>query len=109
MRISIVSIAIALLLGCATTAENQATAEKYNEVLNSWLGSDSDSLVKIWGPPKSTYRLNSGGQMLTYRGESNPIVIGSVVSSWWCETVFTVDSAGAIVDWRYEGNNCVAK
>jgi len=49
-------ISIALLSGCATTAN-------YEEILDTWVGSHVDDLVVSWGPPQGTFDLSDGGKV----------------------------------------------
>ena len=48
-----------LLSGCASTA-------KYEAKLNTWIGSNEDSLVASWGVPNKTYTLGNGKKALEY-------------------------------------------
>lgn len=59
-----VCVLAGLLAGCATTG-------KYKAVLASWVGSPADNLVSSWGPPDSSYRLSSGGEVLQYSHQGN--------------------------------------
>lgn len=63
-KLCIVSALICFVSACATTA-------KYERVLNSWLGADSDRLVSAWGPPTSSYDLSNGGKVLEYVWQGN--------------------------------------
>ena len=53
------TIAVLLLSGCATQG-------KYKKVVQSWVGSNADSLVSSWGPPQRVYPLSNGGHVLEY-------------------------------------------
>ena len=115
--------------GCATRAN-------YEKILNSWVGAPVDNLVRSWGPPASSYRLQSGGQILVYDSRSSQTMMtpmqvqqapGTFVGSThypgpttvtggqvytihrWCKTQFEVSEGGAVRNWRYEGNDCVAR
>jgi len=126
---------IALLFGCATTAN-------YEKMLSSWMGASADSLVQSWGPPDNSYQLSDGGKVLTYNKSRNmtlytqtPVTTyqngtvstmgmygGGSVGSYSgtstsyvntpmninqnCTTRFTVNSSGRITNWAWEGNAC---
>lgn len=122
-------LSLLLLIGCATRAN-------YEKILNSWTGAPVDSLVRSWGPPSSSYRLQSGGQILVYDSRSSQTMTtpmhvqqapGTFVGSTyfpgpttvtggqvytinrWCKTQFEVSERGTVRNWRYEGNYCVAR
>ena len=120
--ITVVSL-YAFLAACATEA-------KYQETLNTWLGSSEVALVQSWGPPDRVYELD-GNRYVTYaRGGTTYLpgvapsyqttVIGNtaytnavggmapMVINQSCVTTFTVKNR-EIVDWRYEGNACKSK
>ena len=119
-----------ILSSCATTAN-------YEKVLASWIGSDVDSLVKVWGPPQGSYTLSDGSLIIEYSNQSNMIMGGytynkpqtnyhygngyiSTTTTYtqhttpvynvnlWCKTIFTSDPNGIITSWKHEGNNCVS-
>ena len=119
------------LVGCATE-------EKYDEIVNSWVGSRADDLVLAWGPPTSSYEFSTGGSVLEYE-ESEQIQMGGYSYSapqntytsdglytqmtttyttvttpastydYVCVTRFTVDASNVITGVATEGNNCVAE
>ena len=112
---------VALLLGAC------ATAEKYEAVLKTWVGSNESSLISAWGPPDSVYE-NAGEKYLTYSKSSTGYVPGTAPSystriigntaytttyggspgyayNQNCKTTFTL-LGGIIKSWRYEGNAC---
>jgi ketosteroid isomerase-like protein len=107
-----------------------ATAEKYEAVLNSWIGHTESELVSKWGPPDSVYVAPDGTRHLTYRSSRlvtvngtpprfTSTVIGDTVYTQQtggtpgatynmkCTTVFAIRN-GRITNWRYEGNDCVS-
>ena len=109
-----------LLLGCATTA-------KYEKILDSWIGSTEDRLVRSWGPPDSVYDSPSQ-RYLTYMDSRQGYVPGTAPTyqsyaigntvytkpvggsqgysySMHCKTTFEI-ADGRITSWRYEGNSC---
>lgn len=120
-------LAILLITGCATTAN-------YEKILQTWVGSPVDNLVRSWGPPQSQYELSDGGKVIEYSNSSTATMGGyttyqSVTTynydgtystssvptttptynvQYSCRTIFDVDENGTITSWRWEGNNCVA-
>ena len=121
-RLVCVSLALLTISGCAT-------AENYEKILASWVGSSEGALINSWGPPDSAYE-SSGAKYLTYRKSSSgyipgtqptyqtQIIGGTAYTTSYggspgysynrnCKTTFTV-SDGTISSWRYEGNACVA-
>jgi len=111
------------LAGCATTAG-------YEAILNTWTGSNINSLISSWGYPASSftapdgntvYVYQSGGQytmptQTTYTGQVSPwgsysassITTGGQTLNFWCKTYFEVNQDKIIVTWRWEGNSCRA-
>ena len=47
-----------ILLGCVS-------AEKYNTMIQQWVGTDEDALIATWGAPKSSYQTDQA-KYLTY-------------------------------------------
>ena len=120
-------IAFAVLMlgisGCAST-------QKYESVLNSWLGHDAQKLVNEWGYPTGTFRAPNGNEVYVYErgstmtmpsqyrttGNITPLGTynattyqtgGQTVQSW-CKTFMELNSSKTIVSWRWEGNACRA-
>lgn len=50
--------------GCVTTAN-------YERILSSWVGTTTDNLVMLWGPPSNSYPLSNGGRVLEYSNQRN--------------------------------------
>jgi len=112
-----------LLSGCATTAG-------YEAVLRSWTGQNINALISSWGYPESSftapdgntvYVYSRGGSMTmptqtTFSGQVSPwgsysgnsFTTGGQTLNFWCKTFFEVDNNKTIINWRWEGNNCVA-
>lgn len=126
-----IAVFVAALAGCATT-------ENYEKILQTWVGEHVDALVASWGPPDSSFDLASGGKVITYEetrnvyipGSSHSIPIthvsrnpdGSIVTSTTylqhhtpdqnyqksCKTSFTINGDGVVMEWNWEGNDCIA-
>jgi len=52
-------VAALALFGCATK-------EKYEAILQSWVGSHVDQLVMAWGPPQGSFTLSDGRTIIEY-------------------------------------------
>lgn len=83
---------IVLTTGCATTA-------KYNEAINSWIGSNEIDLVKSWSPPEETYE-TQGSKFLIYSWSQ--YFDGM---TFYCKTIFEVRQ-GFITSAKATGNSC---
>ena len=98
---------LAVVVGCASV-------RKYEEVLDNWVGRDSESLVARWGKPNSVHSFPDGDQMYEYRfGDSHGgkeregrSVAGGIVG---CKTYFFVDKEKIVRSWKWEGHDCVVK
>lgn len=107
-----------------------ATAEKYEAILDTWVGSSEASLVSSWGPPANVYEAPDGTRILTYNSARNVYIPGQAPNytttvigntaytnavggrapmsfGMSCATSFTVRK-GKIITWRYQGNDCTA-
>lgn len=107
---------IFLLLAITFFMSACATTENYEAKLKTWVGSDINNLITSWGPPSDEYKMPNGNIMYTWLRVGNTMVISNynqytntVLTSsvrHWCKTTFTVNSAGTIRNWRWEGNSC---
>jgi hypothetical protein len=96
-----------LLQSCATQA-------KYQGIVNSYLNQSSDILFKNWGAPNNSVSLSDGGKIVEYyrsRTVASPNFVtgGTILSSYDCKTTFTINNMSVIIDWKFVGNDCVAK
>ena len=117
---------ILLLTGCATT-------KKYEAILQTWIGSQENELIRKWGPPRQVYDAGGGVKYLTYQESSqgyipgtsptysttyNPYTNTATTTSTGgsagyyytnsCQTTFEIQN-GYIASWRWKGNACKAK
>ncbi|MGE5538570.1 MAG: hypothetical protein ACM30I_08115 [Gemmatimonas sp.] len=120
MKRSAAWVAVALVTaGCATEAH-------YRESLSRWMGASESQLVSEWGVPERSYQVGDA-KFLAFVDKHLQSVGGS--SGWCstgkkgqpycmpptaphlqefrCETTFQIRNS-VVVQWRYEGNNCVA-
>lgn len=120
-KYTVLWILVFIVTGCATTA-------KYEKVIDSWVGSSEQNLVRSWGPPDQVYDAGDGIKYLTYVTSRNVYIPGSsptystqvignttYTNSYGgsaaqnihasCKTSFEVKN-GVITSWRYKGNDC---
>lgn len=123
LRVLIIGIVMLALAGCATSA-------KYNAVLDTWMGHDINELVQSWGYPINSFKAPNGNTVYVYGNSSsytmptqtnttynvvgntvygNSYTTGGQTLNYWCNTFFEVDEGNVIINWRWEGNRCVAK
>lgn len=113
-----------LLSGCATS-------ERYEEILNTYIGADEDELIEHWGVPDQVYETDktrflvykrsrissSGGVPPTYYSHINPYTgavytqsVGGIapqIQQYRCKTTFGLKD-GKVASWQWQGNDCVA-
>ncbi|QWE26496.1 hypothetical protein [Polynucleobacter sp. AP-Ainpum-60-G11] len=113
---------VALLVGCATTAN-------YEKILKTTIGKTEKELVAVWGIPQGSYE-NEGIRYLTYsRSESGVIpgqqpranttyingkayttLVGGTPSIGYtnaCTTIFKIENK-VVISYEYKGNDCKA-
>ena len=120
----LLAVAIVGLVGCYTT-------EKYQQIVESFVGSLESELVSKWGVPDKIFE--SGGiRFLEYNWQRrvhtpgvppsyqttcdfvgcNTNSYGGVPATtieYHCTTVFKINIADdTVVGWRFKGNNCKA-
>ena len=126
MKITLLSILLVILSGCATTA-------KHEKCLRSWVGKHSDTLISTWGPPTQEETLFGGGKFFEYSKSEKvyfpgyaytttktyggghlggaatdyetQIVPGRDVNLS-CKIVFITNASGIIKYTRWNGNYC---
>lgn len=120
MRSLLAGILLLLVAGCAT-------AERYQAMLENWVGAEERELIAAWGPPDSVYEgqdaryLTWNSQYQNYMPGSPPRyetrVVGDRVYTVpyggtpghlftsRCKTTFTLVDA-RVTGWRTEGNAC---
>lgn len=114
---------LVVLSACGTTAQ-------YEEVLDSWVGSNANELVQAWGYPENSFSTPNGNTVYVYRDSSGftmPTETNSTFSSLGntvhgrstttggqrvnltCTTYFDINKSNIIVKWGWEGNNCKSR
>jgi hypothetical protein len=129
MQLSLLLITLGFLTACATTAN-------YQQALGQWQGENIQHLINVWGYPDSAIKLPSGNTVYLYSRQQtyitppsspmmtsglwgfpgSPMAMGSYDGammggqpvSMYCRTWFEVDPKGLIVNYRFQGNNCIA-
>jgi hypothetical protein len=84
--------ALVALAGCAPQ-------EGYREIVQTWIGNSADELVQAWGPPTSSYQLDSGGHVLQY-DRSRTVSMGGYTTL----TPVTTYSSGTVYSGGASGN-----
>ena len=87
-----ISIALLLLSGCGHVPE--AKFEK------TWVGRNSDDLIRTWGPPSKTASTSDGNTVLSYRR----ITIAPRTDIRLCDAIFFVGATHLILDARLRGD-----
>jgi hypothetical protein len=108
------------------------TSENYEKILDTWVGENISSLVNQWGYPNDQFVSPSGRKVYVYeqsriiRIPTNQITDVKVKENWdssytvtgkrkyntieyVCVTWIETNDSGDIVNWRWEGNNCVSE
>jgi len=121
-----VIIGLFSLAGCNTTA----TTQNYEAILATYVGASESQLIEALGPPDQVY-ISGSSKYLTYIRSSDTYVPGTsptyqtqiigntayttgygglpaAIVNHNCKTTFTIRNS-SIVDWRWEGNNCIAE
>ncbi|MNO20213.1 hypothetical protein D3C76_99620 [compost metagenome] len=111
-----------VLSGCATEA-------KYEQILQSWVGSSELELIQKWGPPQQAYE-TGGHRFLVYSSSGNMYLPGTAPTyqtTYVGNTAYTNSYGGSpgmnvqlscvttfevanelITNWNWRGNNCTA-
>lgn len=128
IRSSLVLLNLCLLTACAT-------AQNYAQTLNEWQGENIQHLMQVWGYPDAGVKLPSGNTVYMYTREQSYITpptpamtptiinvpgspmaattyngdfIGGQTVNLYCRTWFEANPKGTIVNYRFQGNNCIA-
>lgn len=98
MKTFMLMLAVTLVSGCATEG-------KFKENMDSWLGSDADTLVMKMGQPMRESQMPSGnGKILTYES-----IMNTMYGPAYCTTSFYTNSSNVITSYNYSGNMCKSK
>ena len=132
MRLVVAVLIIFMMTGCVNMAERKAT---FAQGMDTFVGKNADDLVIAKGPPTSTFRLSSGGQVFEYaksqtvmRGGGSytvmqPVYVGGTNGGGWlsvptqqstpvssyqysCKLLFKISAANKVESWSSEGNSC---
>jgi hypothetical protein len=72
--LTVSAVAVALLAGCAS-------AERYEAILDSWIGVHVDRLVVRWGPPQDSFTLSDGGSVIEYTSRRTEQIGGHTITT----------------------------
>ena len=118
---------LVLLSGCVASAPQvEPTCEKYQNVLNSWLGKEKDDLIDVWGKPSYAYEKKGFEYIVYIKNKMKQVANGNQIErmpriakekpffkeetatvSRGCTTVFILEDE-YIRQWRFEGSSCQA-
>ena len=112
------------LSGCAFSHTEDPSTQKYQEVLNQWLGQDKKELLKVWGNPSYEYQKNKIDYVVYIKNKMKKVCDGNQIErmprmakeesffsekiasvSKGCTTLFLIED-GYIRQWRFEGAEC---
>ena len=109
---------IALLLFTALFASSCISKKNYANRMSTWEGHNVNTLITSWGPPADVYTMPNGNIMYTWLYTSDGYVttryneyldqIQQRSVTNYCKTTFTADENDVVVNWRFQGNACVA-
>jgi hypothetical protein len=109
-----------ILSACATT-------EKYEAILNTWVGHSINTLIDSWGYPTNSFEGPNGNKVYVYNNSAsytlptqtysnynvygnsvygNATTTGGQTINYSCQTFFEVNSSNIIINWRWKGNSC---
>lgn len=130
-------IALLALAGCASIDEE--AARKFQAEMDGYVGKSVDELILARGVPTATAALSSGGKVLEYSTHRSSVSGGysylsytpvfvpnssgggtwiSVpshqtapiyTSEWRCKLTFQISADNQVLNWRAEGNDCLAQ
>ena len=128
-------IIIFFIVSCATSAKYEKLLDTWmgnnvNHLISSW-GAPSSTFKMSNGNTILTYMRSSSGAIPIYNQPQTTTHQGTKYGSsgmtkysgtstssygtttympvtWSCKTEFTVDTRDMIINWRYQGNNCVS-
>lgn len=89
----LILLALAVFSGCATDTA-------FREVATSYVGKDSDYVVKRLGAPTSVFAMNSGNKILTF---DRAAYAGS---PYTCVIRFEIDKNSSVIEVNWQGNSC---
>lgn len=108
-------VTIVSCFGCTASR----TTENYSKICKTWMGADINELIGKWGVPSNEYTKPNGDIMYSWlRVGSTQVTtsysywLGQVNTNkvtYYCNTTFTVNSHGEIIDWTWKGNACLAE
>lgn len=92
--ILIIGLITNILMGCATT-------ENFDQAYSSWVGLDSEELLRGWGKPTQVIKLANGNTEYVYNLSRYSQLPDA------CVVYFEADQqTGKIIRIRHEGNRC---
>ena len=109
---------IVILLSASLFSASCISSKNYANRVSTWEGSNVNNLITSWGPPADVYTMPNGNKMYTWLYTSDGYVttrynewldqIEERKESYYCKTTFTANDNDVVVNWRFQGNACVA-
>ena len=104
-KIILLSLLLVSACGNLWNIESDPEENKYEAMLNSWMGKTKSDLLKTWGVPSSTYQVDKREEMIEFkRAHDGFTQYGSY--NYYCITTFTLKN-GKVSYWNYRGNTCI--
>lgn len=131
MRLILSVLMLSMLAGCASLEQRKAAFARNMDI---YVGKTADDLVIAEGPPSSTFRLSSGGQVFEYfktrtvlHGGSytvmQPVFVPGANGGSWvsvpaqqslpvssseysCKLLFRISAKNMVESWSARGNDC---
>ena len=125
MKSFLLIVSCLMLSGCIMPKQLPlATSDKYQEVLDEWLGKEKSELVDVWGEPSYDYMKENINYVVYIKNRMKPVAKGNKIErmprmamdqsffdekkatvSKGCTTLFVVEE-NYIRQWRFEGGEC---
>ncbi|MCX7647376.1 MAG: hypothetical protein ACP5SD_02355 [Elusimicrobiales bacterium] len=102
------------MISCATT-------KKYEAKISSWIGSDINELISVWGSPSNESNMPNGNRVYTWLWVGKALIgpkeyestvkklafEGSGIN--WCRTSFVSDKNFKILNYSFDGSYCKSR
>lgn len=70
-KIALLSLLFVSACGSLWNPDAAPEENRYETMLDSWMGSTKSNLLKTWGVPTSTYQVNKREEMIAFERASN--------------------------------------
>ncbi|MCF7560241.1 hypothetical protein L3X39_06280 [Sabulilitoribacter multivorans] len=107
-----------LILFITVCSSSCISSKNYANRVKTWEGHDVNNLITSWGPPADVYTMPNGNKMYTWLYTNDGYItkryneylnqIEERKETYYCKTTFTANANNTIINWRFQGNACVA-